>query len=48
VSGEAMISLMLGALGMHGHASEAKGHRARGGSRALPHKEAAPEPQDMW
>jgi hypothetical protein len=48
VPGEAMISLMLGALGMHGHTSEAKGHRARGGSRALPHREAGPEPQDMW
>jgi hypothetical protein len=48
VPGEAMMSLMSGALGMHRHASEAEGHRARGGSRALPHQEAGPEPQDMW
>jgi hypothetical protein len=48
VSGEAMMSLMSSIMGMHGHALEAEGHRALGGSRALPHREAGLEPQDTW
>jgi hypothetical protein len=48
VPGEAMLSLMSSALGTHGHVSEAEGHRARGGSRALPHREAGLEPLDTW
>jgi hypothetical protein len=35
-----MMSLLLGALGMHGHTSKVDGHRARGSSRALPYREA--------
>jgi hypothetical protein len=34
VSGEAMMSLMSGVLGMHGHASEAESHGARDDARA--------------
>jgi hypothetical protein len=48
VPGEAMISLMSGALGMHKHASEAQSHRARGDARALPHREAGLEMWDTW
>jgi hypothetical protein len=48
VPGEAMMSLMSGTLGMLGHASEAEGHRARGGARALPHREGGLKPQDTW
>jgi hypothetical protein len=44
VLGEATISLMSGALGMHGHASEAESHGAPGDARALPHQEAGLEP----
>jgi hypothetical protein len=42
------MSLMSGALGTHGHTSEAKSHGARGDARALPHQEAGLEPQDTW
>jgi hypothetical protein len=45
VPDQAMMSLMSGVLGAHGHAPGAEGHRARGGSRALPHQEAGLEPQ---
>jgi hypothetical protein len=44
VSSEAMMILMSGALGTHGHASKVEGHKACGGSRALPHQEAGLEP----
>jgi hypothetical protein len=46
VPGEAMMSLVSGALGMHGHASEAERHGTRGDARALPHREAGLEPWD--
>jgi hypothetical protein len=46
VSGEAMMSLMVGVLGTHGHASGAESQSARGGSKALPHWEAGLELQD--
>jgi hypothetical protein len=46
VPGEAMMSQMSGVLGTHGHAPEAEGHRARGGSRVLPHQEVGLEPHD--
>jgi hypothetical protein len=39
VPGEAMMSLMLGALGTQGQASKAESHGARGDVRALPHQE---------
>jgi hypothetical protein len=48
VPGEPIMSLMSGALGMHGHASEAESHRARGDDRALLHREAGLETQDTW
>jgi hypothetical protein len=48
VLGVAMMSLMLGTFGMHGHASEAEGHGARGDAWALLHREAGLEPQDTW
>jgi hypothetical protein len=48
MSGEDMISLMLGAMGTHGHASEPESHGARGDVKALPHWEAGLEPQDTW
>jgi hypothetical protein len=48
VSGEAIMSLMSCALGMHGHASEAESHGACGEARALPHREKSLEPQDTW
>jgi hypothetical protein len=48
VLGEAMMRLMSDILGTHGHAPEAEGHRARGGSRVLLHQEAGLEPQDTW
>jgi hypothetical protein len=48
VPGVAMMSLMSGALGMHGHASEDEGHWTCGSSRALTHREVGLEPQDMW
>jgi hypothetical protein len=48
VSGEAMMSLMSGVMGMHGHVLEAEGHRALGGSRALLHREKGLEPRDTW
>jgi hypothetical protein len=48
VRGEAMIRLMLDALGMHEHTSEAESQMACGDTRALPHREAGLEPQDMW
>jgi hypothetical protein len=46
VPGEPIMSLMSGALGMHGHASEAESHGARGDDRALLHREAGLEVQD--
>jgi hypothetical protein len=42
------MSVMSGVLGMHGHASEAESHGARGDTRALPHREVGLEPQDTW
>jgi hypothetical protein len=42
------MNLMSDVLGMHGHASKAEGHRAHGGSKALPHREAGLEPQNTW
>jgi hypothetical protein len=42
------MSLMPGVFETHGHISEVEGHMARGGSRALPHREAGLEPLDMW
>jgi hypothetical protein len=45
---EAMMILMLGALGMHGHTSEAEGHGARSDVRALPHQETGLGLQDTW
>jgi hypothetical protein len=48
VPGEAMMSLMSGAMGMHGHASEAESHGARGDAGALSHREVGLEPQDVW
>jgi hypothetical protein len=42
------MNLMLGALGTHGHASEAKSHGARSDARALPHQEVSLEPHDTW
>jgi hypothetical protein len=48
VPSEAMMSLMSSILGMNGHAPKAEGHRACGGSRALPYQEVGLEPQDMW
>jgi hypothetical protein len=44
----AMMSLMSGAMGMHGHASEAESHGACGDAGALSHREAGLEPQDVW
>jgi hypothetical protein len=41
--GEAMMSLMSGALGTYGHVSEAESHGAHGDARALPHREAGLE-----
>jgi hypothetical protein len=46
--GEAMMSLMAGALGTHGHASGAESHSARSGSRALMHREVGLELYDTW
>jgi hypothetical protein len=46
VPGEPIMSLMSGALGMHGHASEAESHGACGDDRALLHREAGLELQD--
>jgi hypothetical protein len=43
VPDEAMMSRMSGALRMHGQASEAESHRARGDATALPHWEAGLE-----
>jgi hypothetical protein len=40
------MSLMLGDLRTHGHASEVESHVARGNARALPHREVGLEPQD--
>jgi hypothetical protein len=37
-----------GALGTHGHASEAESHGAHGDVRALPHREVGLGPQDTW
>jgi hypothetical protein len=48
VHSEAMMSLMLGALGTHEHASGAEGHRTRGTFKALPYREVGLEPQDTW
>jgi hypothetical protein len=48
VPGEAMMSLISGALGTHGHASEAESHGARGDAKALPHREAGLELWDTW
>jgi hypothetical protein len=48
VPGEAMMSLMSSALGMHEHASEAESYRARNDARALPHQEAGLEPRRHW
>jgi hypothetical protein len=48
VPGEAMMSLMSGALGTHGHVSEAESHGARGDAKALPYREAGLELRDMW
>jgi hypothetical protein len=42
------MSLMSGALGMHGHASEAESHVAHGDVRALSHREVGIEPHDTW
>jgi hypothetical protein len=42
------MSLMSGALGTYGHASEAESHGARGDARALPHWEAGLEPWNTW
>jgi hypothetical protein len=44
VPGEAMMSLTLGVLGTHWHASEAKSHGACGDAGALPHREVGLEP----
>jgi hypothetical protein len=46
VPGEVMMSLMLGALGTHGHASEVESHVTCGNARALPHREVGLELQD--
>jgi hypothetical protein len=48
VPDEAMMSLMSSALGMHGYASKADCHGARGDVRALQHREEGLEPRDMW
>jgi hypothetical protein len=48
LAGPGMMSLMSGTLGMHRHASEAEGHRARGSSKALLHRKVGLEPQDTW
>jgi hypothetical protein len=48
VPGEAMMSLMSGTWGMHGHASEAECHEARGDVRALLHREASLGLQVTW
>jgi hypothetical protein len=48
VPGEAMLSLMPGALGMHKHTSEAESHGKYGNVRALPYREAGLESQDTW
>jgi hypothetical protein len=37
------MSVMSGVLGMHGHASDAESHGARGDTRALPHREVGLE-----
>jgi hypothetical protein len=42
------MSLMSGALGTHGHASELESHGACGDARTLSHWEAGQEPQDTW
>jgi hypothetical protein len=48
VPGEAMMSLMSGALGTHGHVSWAKGRGACDDARALPRREASLEPRNTW
>jgi hypothetical protein len=45
VPGETMMSLMSGALGMQGHASEAE---TRGDARTLPHRKAGLEQRNTW
>jgi hypothetical protein len=42
------MSLMSGASGTHGYASEAESHGLRGDDRALPHQEAGLEQRDTW
>jgi hypothetical protein len=48
VPDETMMSLMSSTLGMHGYASKADCHGARGDVRALQHREEGLEPRDTW